>query len=78
VQIIVLPAVAYSCMSYITTSAVNESSPEVGSSKKIMEGSVIVSSAIQTRLICPPDRPLDKTEPIKLSATLVNCSSSRS
>lgn len=77
-QITVLPHNTWSLSSSITTSAVKESKPDVGSSRNISDGSLIVSIAIHTLLICPPDKPLCKTDPIKLSATLVSCNSSKS
>ena len=50
----------------ITMKAVNESSPEVGSSKKITEGSVISSQPIFTRFLSPPETPLMNYPPIKV------------
>jgi len=49
----------------ITMNAVNESSPEVGSSKKSTEGSVISSQPIFTRFRSPPEIPLMNYPPIK-------------
>jgi hypothetical protein len=64
VQTTVSPSLACFFMSFIILSEVNESSPLVGSSKNIKEGSVIISKPIDTLLRSPPDNPLKKIEPI--------------
>jgi hypothetical protein len=60
----VLPLIARSFKVSITEVAVNESSPVVGSSKKIRLGSVISSTPIEVLFLSPPDTPLTKGPPI--------------
>ena len=48
----------------ITEVAVKESSPVVGSSRKIKLGSVINSTPIEVRLRSPPETPLTRGPPI--------------
>lgn len=46
---------------------VSESSPDVGSSKKITVGSEISSTAIEVRFLSPPETPLMMTPPTRVS-----------
>lgn len=48
----------------MTDVAVNESSPVVGSSKKMRLGSVINSTPIDVRFLSPPETPLISGPPI--------------
>lgn len=48
--------------------ALKLSRPEVGSSKRIIEGSDTNSTPIEARLRSPPERTLRRVEPIKLLA----------
>ncbi len=68
---IVLPAVARSLRVSITEVAVNESSPVVGSSRKIKLGSVISSTPMEVLFLSPPDTPLIKGPPILVSLHLL-------
>lgn len=56
----------------ITEVAVKESSPVVGSSKKIKLGSVMSSTPIDVRLRSPPDTPFTSGPPILVFLHLVN------
>mmetsp|Transcript_65413 Transcript_65413/g.108728 ORF Transcript_65413/g.108728 Transcript_65413/m.108728 type:complete len:85 (-) Transcript_65413:448-702(-) len=47
-----------------TSSAINESKPEVGSSRKTIGGRVISARPMFVRLSCPPDMPLTRAPPI--------------
>ena len=44
--------------------AVNESNPEVGSSRRITYGSETSSNPIEVLFLSPPDIPFNKTPPI--------------
>lgn len=46
---------------------VNESNPDVGSSKKITVGSEISSTAIDVRFLSPPETPFTTTPPTNVS-----------
>ena len=65
---IVLPLSAKFFSISTTISAVNESSPVVGSSKKIRLGFVISSTPIEVLFLSPPDTPLTRGPPIFVSA----------
>jgi hypothetical protein len=52
----------------MTCRAVVESSPVVGSSKKIIPGFVISSTPIDVRFLYPPEIPFMKAFPILVSA----------
>lgn len=45
--------------------AVNESKPEVGSSRRMQLGFVTNSKPIEALFLSPPDMPLNETPPIK-------------
>jgi len=60
-----------------TDVAVNESSPVVGSSRKIRLGSVINSTPIDVLFLSPPETPLTRGPPILVSAALTSFRSSR-
>lgn len=64
VQIIVLPLCANSLRVSTTEVAVNESSPVVGSSRKMRLGSVISSTPIEVLFLSPPETPLISGPPI--------------
>jgi len=49
----------------MTIYAVNESNPEVGSSKKITDGLVINSQPMFVRFLSPPEIPFRSLPPIK-------------
>ena len=55
---------AYCHRIYTTIYAVNVSRREVGSSQRIIEGSVINSTPIEIRLRSPPEQPLIMLFPI--------------
>lgn len=65
------------CKTSMTVSAVNESNPVVGSSRKMREGSVINSTPMEHRFLSPPETPLTNGPPILVSAALFSFSSSR-
>ncbi len=60
-------SVAYFLNKLINKYAVNESNPEVGSSNIITLGSVISSNPMLVLLLSPPEMPLIKCPPIKLT-----------
>ena len=64
VLIIVFPASDSSFMVSTTDIAVNESSPVVGSSKKISMGSVMSSTPMEVLFLSPPETPLMSAPPI--------------
>ena len=64
----VLPATERSLSVSITDVAVNESSPVVGSSKKMRLGSVMSSTPIEHLFLSPPETPLTKDPPILVKA----------
>lgn len=68
----VLPALATLFRNFITCKAVVESSPVVGSSKKRIEGLIKSSIPIETLFFYPPDNPLIRAFPTKVSAHLVS------
>ena len=55
--------------------AVSESSPEVGSSKMMTSGSLIISKAIEVLFLYPPEIPFIMWSPTKVSLQLSNLSS---
>lgn len=63
VDIIVLPFLAYFWSNFTIFKAVKLSRPEVGSSKKIIEGSVINSTPIAVLFLSPPERVLILIDP---------------
>lgn len=60
----VLPSYVNSLKISTNTEAVYESKPVVGSSKKIIIGSVMISTPIDVLLRSPPDTPLISGPPI--------------
>jgi hypothetical protein len=60
----VLPATERSLKVSITEVAVKESSPVVGSSKKMSYGSVISSTPMEVLFLSPPETPLMRGPPI--------------
>ena len=60
----------------ITSCAMTESSPEVGSSRKISEGMFMISTAMLSRFSCPPEMPRMPASPTMLTRHV--CSPSRS
>jgi hypothetical protein len=73
VDIIVLPfSLASLWSNYTILSALKLSSPEVGSSSKTREGSVISSTPIDVLFLSPPDRVFFVADPITVSATASN------
>jgi hypothetical protein len=78
VAITVLPFLAYFSRSLTIYTALKLSSPDVGSSRRINDGSVINSTPIAVLFLSPPEIVFYITEPIKTFATLVNPSSSKS
>ena len=67
VQSTVRPSRASRWSTRATSSAALESSPLVGSSTNMTDGSVSSSDAIETRLRWPPDSPRRATSPIRVS-----------
>ena len=65
---IVLPCLASFLSNATICNALKLSRPEVGSSRIIMEGFVINSTAIAVRFLSPPDNDLCLTDPIKVLA----------
>mmetsp|Transcript_1852 Transcript_1852/g.7440 ORF Transcript_1852/g.7440 Transcript_1852/m.7440 type:complete len:117 (+) Transcript_1852:351-701(+) len=51
----------------MTSLAVNESNPDVGSSRNRMLGSVMSAMAMFSRLACPPEIPFTISEPTRTS-----------
>lgn len=64
VEITVLPAPASLFRNLMRLRDVVESSPVVGSSKKIMEGLMSSSKPIEVRFFSPPDTPRMRVSPI--------------
>ena len=62
----------------MTSLAVKESRPLVGSSRKRTDGSVMSAMAMFRRLACPPEMPLTISEPTRTSLAAASPSSSRS
>lgn len=54
---------------------VKESSPDVGSSRKITWGSEISSKAMEVRFLYPPETPLMMTPPTRVSRHFSSLSS---
>lgn len=67
----VLPFLASFLSNFTMDKALKESRPEVGSSRRINEGSVISSTPIETLFLSPPDKVLWKVPPIGVLATLL-------
>lgn len=66
---IVLPDLASFLNNFTMDNALKLSSPDVGSSNKIREGSVTSSTPIDTLFLSPPERVLWKAPPIGVLAT---------
>ena len=69
VQTTVRPASTSAFTEVITSRAMAESRPDVGSSRKMMSGFVMVSVAMESRFSCPPEMPRIKESPTGESAT---------
>jgi len=70
----VIPESATARTTVMTSLAVYESSPEVGSSRKSTLGSATSAMPMLTRLHCPPEIPRWKTDPIRTSRQSFSCS----
>mmetsp|Transcript_48181 Transcript_48181/g.102918 ORF Transcript_48181/g.102918 Transcript_48181/m.102918 type:complete len:88 (+) Transcript_48181:374-637(+) len=57
-----------------TWSAMNESRPEVGSSRKRIGGLVIIDSPMLTRFFWPPEMPVTVAPPMTVLRQLSSCS----
>mmetsp|Transcript_49231 Transcript_49231/g.137915 ORF Transcript_49231/g.137915 Transcript_49231/m.137915 type:complete len:244 (+) Transcript_49231:585-1316(+) len=64
------PWLAMSFSSFISSPAANESKPLVGSSKSTIEGFVMSSTPTEVRFLSPPEMPLTKALPMKVSLQL--------
>ena len=69
VEIIVFPSLASLFISFTIWNALKLSRPEVGSSKNIIDGSVISSTPIAVLFLSPPERVFLVTDPIGVLAT---------
>mmetsp|Transcript_24899 Transcript_24899/g.78830 ORF Transcript_24899/g.78830 Transcript_24899/m.78830 type:complete len:101 (+) Transcript_24899:1121-1423(+) len=72
----VRPCFASSFTTHMTSCAIAESSPDVGSSMKMIRGSVMSARPMLTRLACPPEIPLMSCSPITVSLHPTSPSSS--